>query len=135
MASRFTLDSASEFLLGKSVDTLSAGLCYPASSPLANSPAFINHSSNTFADAFTAGQHLTALRIRYGPTWPKREFWKDKVKPNRKIVDEFLQPILTEELAKQAASLNKKVEVEDSTLLAHLVHHTKGMFLSKLDCL
>jgi hypothetical protein len=138
MVSRFTLDSASEFLLGKSVCTLSAGLCYPESSPLANSPEFVNHPSNKFANAFLTGQLLTILRVRYGPTWPMKEFWKDKVKPQRKLVDDLIQPILTEALAKEAASLNetdKKEVQEDSTFLAHLVRHTKGLLSSRLNFL
>jgi len=131
LVSRFTLDSATEFLFGRDVRTLSAGLCYPASSPLANSPAFVTHPSNTFANAFTTGQQLTLLRTRYGPTWPLLEFWKNKVKPHRKVVDEFIQPILTEALAKQTAisnDMDKKEGEEDSndqTLLSHLVGHTQ----------
>jgi hypothetical protein len=135
MASRFTLDSASEFLLGRNVHTLSAGLCYPAYSPLANSPTFLNHPSNKFVNAFTTGQHLTALRTRYGPTWPIMEFWKDKVSPHRKVVDEFIQPILTEALIKQAESaslIGKDApggsdDSDNETLLSHLVGRTQGL--------
>jgi hypothetical protein len=141
MASRFTLDSASEFLFGRDVRTLSAGLRYPVSSPLANSPAFVNHPSNTFVNAFSTGQHLSALRTRYGPTWPVMEFWKDKIKPHRKVVNEFIQPILTEALAKQAA-ISKETDKKDAqqnsdeheqTLLSHLVGHTQGLFSSRLS--
>jgi hypothetical protein len=77
---------------------------------------------------------MSALRTRYGPAWPKKEFWKDKIKPYRKIVSDFIRPVLTDALAKQAANLNKtdtKVSLEDSndeTLLAHLVGHTQGLF-------
>jgi hypothetical protein len=138
MVSRFTLDSATEFLFGRDVCTLSAGLCYPASSPLANSPAFVNHPSNKFVNAFMTGQYLTVMRTRYGVTWPVMEFWKDKVKPHRKVVDDFIRPILTEALAKQAGIPNetdKKAVQEDSddqTLLTHLVRHTQGLFPSRL---
>jgi hypothetical protein len=77
------------------------------------------------------GQYLSALRSRYGPTWPVMEFWKDKVKPHRKVVDDFIRPILTEALAKQTTILNetdKKAVQEDSTLLTYLVRHTQGLF-------
>lgn len=131
MISRFTLDSASEFLFGKDVCTLSAGLCYPESSPLAQLPAFINHPSNRVAEAFMAGQSLTALRTRYGPTWPMKEFWRDKIKPHRKKLSDFIQPILTEALAKHAATLNERdtkaaqEDSDDQTLISYLVHHTQ----------
>jgi hypothetical protein len=132
MASRFTLDSATEFLFGRNVRTLSAGLRYPEYSPLANSSTFMNHPSNKFANAFTAGQHLTALRTRYGPTWPLMEFWKDKVSAHRKVVDDFIQPILTEALDKRAALSGKDVpgDCDDETLLSHLVGSTQGPFPS-----
>lgn len=132
MASRFTIDSATEFLFGKDVRTLSAGLLYPPSSPLANAPMSLNHPSNVFVDAFMTGQHLTALRGRNGPTWPLMEFWKDKVKPCRKVVNEFIEPILTEALAKPATgadTTDAKDESEledDQTLLTYLVRHTNG---------
>jgi hypothetical protein len=133
MVSRFTLDSASEFLLGRDVCTLSAGLRYPESSPLANSPAFVNHPSNMFANAFTTGQFLSALRTRYGPTWPMKEFWKDKIRPHRAVVSDFIQPMLTEALVKQAA-ISKETDTKaqedcnSETLLTHLVGHTQGLF-------
>ena len=135
MVSRFTLDSATDFLFGKDVHTLSAGLPYPASSPLANSDEFVNHPSNTFANAFVAGLRGIADRFRYGPRWPLLEFWKDEVKPHRKVVDDFIQPILMEALAKQAEikeAVDAKEEGMDSnevTLLGHLVRHTQGSCL------
>jgi hypothetical protein len=36
---------------------------------LGRPPTFFNHPSNKFVNAFKTGQHLTALRTRYGPTW------------------------------------------------------------------
>jgi len=133
--SRFTLDSATEFLFGRDICSLSAGLPYPSSSPLADSVAFVNHPSNTFVKAFTAGQLLVALRSRYGPSWPLFEFWKSKVKPHRKVVDEFIEPILAEALAKQAGVVcDEYVNVEKAhplsdTLLGHLVACTQGSSL------
>jgi hypothetical protein len=132
--SRFTIDSATEFLLGSSICTLSAGLPYPASSPLANSDAFVNHPSNTFTRAFEFAQFFSMRRAGYGSSWPLAEFWKDKVKPHRKIIDQFIEPILAVALTKQVAVMNeastdrRKLDTEVETLLSHLLNHTQGFF-------
>lgn len=133
LVSRFTLDSATTFLFGQDVHSLSAGLPYPAYSPLANAPAFVNHPSNVFVNAFIAGQSRTALRSRYGPNWPLIEFWKDQVKCNRKVVDSFVEPILRDAIQKRKArnglinqQVAKKGGEEAETLLDHLVEHTDG---------
>jgi hypothetical protein len=134
MVSRFTIDSATEFLFGKDVCTLSAGLPYPASSPFANSDEFLNHLSNKFTASFGAGQYLSTRRSGFGSIWPLAEFWKDKVKPHRKIVDQFIEPTLADALAKRTAAANdastdrEKVdtEAEEETLLSHLLNHTQG---------
>jgi hypothetical protein len=134
MVSRFTIDSATEFLFGNDIRTLSAGLPYPASSPFANSAAFMNHPSNKFASSFIAGQTLSVIRTSYGPSWPLVEFWKDEVKPHRKLVDQFIEPVLAEALAKRARATvesetptdGEKVDPEEETLLNHLIKHTQG---------
>jgi hypothetical protein len=133
MASRFTLDSATEFLFGKDVHSLSAGFPYPSSSRLSQPSSSVNHSSNTFSQAFGEGQDRIAFRSRYGMHWPLREFWVDVVKKLRTIVDEFIDPILNEALAKNKAAKDASGEIkgitsvrDDETLLDHLVNFTDG---------
>jgi hypothetical protein len=132
VVSRFTIDSATEFLLGKAICTLSAGLPYPASSPLSNSDAFVNHPSNAFTRAFEVAQFFSMRRGGYGSSWPLAEFWKDKVKPHRKIIDQFIEPILAEALTKRVAFMNeastdgRKLDTDVETLLSHLLNHTQG---------
>lgn len=132
MASRFTIDSATEFLFGKDICTLAAGLPYPVSSSIANSDAFLNHPSNKFSTAFALGQYLSTRRASFGSSWPLAEFWKDKVQPHRKIVDQFIEPILADALAKRAAVGNmadgekEDTEAENETLLSHLLSRTQG---------
>ena len=82
---------------------MSAGLPYPQSSPLADSPSFLNHPSNTFVRSFIASQILTRRRVPLENIWPLMEFWKDKVKPHRKVIDEYIEPLLHEEVEKQRA--------------------------------
>ncbi|KAJ7466234.1 cytochrome P450 monooxygenase pc-3 [Mycena galericulata] len=127
VASRFTLDSGTEFLFGKSVDSLSAGLAYPGGSSQKNPDSFLNHPSNTFADAFLKGQQVHVGRSRFGNKWPLNEFWKDRVKPHRQVIDQFIEPILNDALQAKAP---RHTEPEDSkpkadTLLSHLLETTE----------
>ncbi|KAF8147490.1 cytochrome P450 [Crassisporium funariophilum] len=132
LVSRFTLDSATEFLFGHNVDSLAAGLPYPETSHVQNSASFLNHSSNIFVDAFLAGQTLSSLRTRVGPNWPLAEFWHDKIIPLRKIMDRFTEPLLIEALAKKAAQEKDiKTEEDSDTLLTHLINHTQDVIFLK----
>ncbi|KAJ7634636.1 cytochrome P450 monooxygenase pc-3 [Roridomyces roridus] len=121
---RFTLDSATEFLFGKSVDSLSAGLPYPASSSQTNPPSFLEHSSNRFVNAFMEGQKLHVYRSPFGSKWALNEFWHDKIKPHRDVIDQFIEPILNDALTEKArADVDPKSEPD--TLLSHLVQETE----------
>ncbi len=131
VVARFTLDSATEYLFGKDVNSMSAGLPYPAGSPLADHPHFVNHPSNAFVKAFAKGQEKSAVRLQGGRTWPLREFWADAVKPSRKVVDEFVQPMLAEALERKAkgvkTSSSEKDIGENMSLLDRLVENTDSM--------
>ncbi|KAF8164307.1 cytochrome P450 [Pholiota molesta] len=134
LVSRFTLDSATQFLFGHNVESLSAGLPYPESSPLANSATFRNHPSNVFVDAFLQGQILSSIRGRTGPSWPLQEFWGDKIKPLREIMDKFTEPVLMEALRKRNMNADGKVD-EDDTLLSHLIQRTQDVTVLKDELL
>jgi hypothetical protein len=126
LITRFTLDSASEFLFGFNLESLSAGLPYPASSPLANAPNFVEHPSDAFVKAFSTGLQQLAKRGRVGNIWPLLEFWKDEAKEQREILDKFLQPFVDAEFArKKTGPTHEKVE-EGQTLLSSLVQFTDG---------
>ena len=123
MVSRFTIDSVTQFLFGHDVCTLSAGLPYPASSSLADP------LENKLVDAFTAGQLLSAMRARRGIIWPLMEFWEDKVKPHRKIIDEFIEPILADALARQeskSSAEREKASENGESMIMHLLNHIQG---------
>ncbi|KAK0439708.1 cytochrome P450 [Desarmillaria tabescens] len=125
---RFTLDSATEYLFGKDVNSTSAGLPYPAGSPLANNPHFVNHPSNVFVKAFAAAQEQSAVRLERGQYWPLFEFSVDAVKPLRQVVNEFVEPLLVEALNRKTKSdklvENEKDSDENMSLLARLVENT-----------
>ena len=134
VASRFTLDSATEFLFGKDVRSLSAGIVYPPSSPLSKDPTFLDHPANRFVRAFMESESATAYRTNYGSSWRFAEFWRDQVQKHMKVCYEFIDPIIVDALAKKHEQRCLGVDVNDSTgevkegetLLEHLVNYTEG---------
>ncbi|KAJ7165579.1 cytochrome P450 [Mycena crocata] len=125
VVSRFTLDSATLFLFGKSVESLSAGLAYPESSSQKNPASFSNHPSNAFVNAFLEGQRHHVGRSRFGAKWALNEFWHDKVKPHREIMDQFIEPIINDALAKKIQLHSQDSKPEADTLLSHLLQSTE----------
>jgi hypothetical protein len=136
---RFTLDSATVFLFGSDVRSLSAGLPYPQNSPhaVALNAKVTNHPSNEFADAFRRAQEVLALRSRYGFNWPLREFWKDEAKAHVDVVNKFIDPILEEAIRKKkesgdanedwkGGSKGEREVADGETLLDHLINYTNG---------
>ena len=124
------MDSASEFLFGHNVDSLSAGIAYPPYAEYKNLPTFTNHSSNIFSRAFGQGQSLATARFALVEQWPLAEFWKDKILPERKVMDNFMEPLMLEALANREsrlkhAEMGDTIDNEDLTLLSHLVRHTQ----------
>lgn len=135
MVSRFTLDSATEFLLGQDVCSLSAGLVYPPSSPFSKDLNIFHHPANQFAHAFHEAQVCTAPRSSFGLLWRVREFWEDKVKKHMKVCYGFIDPILKEALEKKNRMKNNgsltgspqpMAAQEGDTLLDHLVKISDG---------
>lgn len=136
MVSRFTLDSATEFLLGQDVCSLSAGLVYPPSSPFSKDSNILHHPANQFARAFHEAQVCTVPRNIFGLLWRVREFWEDKVKKHMKVCYGFIDPILKEALEKKNGMKNNRSSTgsspktmeaqEGDTLLDHLVKISDG---------
>ncbi|KAJ7839256.1 cytochrome P450 monooxygenase pc-2 [Mycena olivaceomarginata] len=125
VASRFTLDSSTEFLFGKSADSLSAGLAYPESSSEKNPASFLNHPSNGFVHAFVEAQRLHVSRSRFGAKWRLNEFWRDEVKVHREVIDQFIEPIVNDALAEKARLSTQDSKPETETLLGHLLTVTE----------
>ena len=134
VASRFTLDSVTEFLFGKEVRTLSTGIVYPPSSPLSKDPVFLNHPANRFIRVFQESQVATAHHTNYGSSWYFTEFWKNTVEEHMKVCFEFIDPIIADTLAQKrekgyvglgAQDTMKEVK-EEEMLLGHLVNFTEG---------
>jgi hypothetical protein len=125
LLSRFTLDTATEFLFGQNLNTLSADLPYPASYCGPNQRR--GHPSDGFAQAFSRAMEYTFPRAVYEEFWPLVEFWEDTVATQRDITNKFIDPIIHAALEKQkAAERVDGISKEEGTLLDHLVQQTEG---------
>ena len=88
LIARFTLDSASEFLFGVNIGSLSNDLPYPH-----NAPAKLTSQSNLaddFATAFGKAQFVASQRARIGWQWPLYEIFEDKTAKHMEVVNAFL---------------------------------------------
>ncbi|KAI0337412.1 cytochrome P450 monooxygenase pc-3 [Trametopsis cervina] len=142
LIARFTLDSATSFLFGSCVSSLSSALPYPYNAPshLKRPQSSTTHDftsphlspADAFASAFAAAQDVIADRSRIGWVWPWRELWTDRTAAPMKVVDAYLTPIVERALERRreekAAGLGgvgvegKEEEIgEEETLLDHLV--------------
>ncbi|EPQ55554.1 cytochrome P450 monooxygenase pc-2 [Gloeophyllum trabeum ATCC 11539] len=150
LISRFTLDSATDFLFGSNVNSLSDVLPYPygvdaaatvTDSPVASPPG--SAEAKRFAGAFAEAQDVIARRFNMGEIWPLSEIGKDKTKEPMKVVSGYIDRILEEALAKTKAALpldtvDAKVddEAEDGeTLLEHLIKFTSDRKILKDETL
>ena len=136
IATRFTLDSATEFLFGNDVHSLSTPMPYPYNSPQAQqtsslSSSFHLDSATRFARAFSEAQSITLSRSRFGLLWPLFEFWHDRMEEPMKIVHELIDPIVVEAIAKRKLldsnhQDNKSPIDREKTLLEDLASSTGG---------
>ncbi|KAF7798790.1 hypothetical protein EIP86_010015 [Pleurotus ostreatoroseus] len=134
---RFTLDSATEYLFGQNVDSLSAPLPYPPSSPLSCTPEALaakSHPANRFSEEFVKAQVISLRRAYFSNAWPLWEFWRNKAAVHVRTVDEFIEPLCRAALQRKAqremeqdVAPGLRVEdADDETLLEHLVNLTDG---------
>ena len=95
---RFTLDSATEFLFGSCVHSLVAGLPYPhnVAPPSSFKDSVRATSLNTFAKALLEAQKVIRNRLRSGPTWPLEDIRYERTCEFMRIVDGYVGPIIQE---------------------------------------
>ncbi|KAF7982986.1 hypothetical protein HWV62_24590 [Athelia sp. TMB] len=147
---RFTLDAASEFLLGTDVRSLDGALPYPSTSYSTSAPASARAAraaarggvdgyggarsgADSFARAFADAQYFSAQRNVRGWSWPLAEITHDYTRAPMAVVSAFLDPLLAAAVAKHRATPTSSAEKphsqekeigEDETLLDHLVKRT-----------
>jgi len=120
---RFTMDTATEFLFGQDVRSLSADLPYPSTYKGHTRP---EHPSDEFFLALNRTEEYAFPRKVYGKLWPLVEFWKDTVAAEKKITDKFINPLIEAALQKRNANSAYKFDKEEGSFLDHLVHQTDG---------
>ena len=125
LLSRYTMDTATEFLFGQDVKSLSGELPYPSTCQgYASGP---NHPSEKFTSAFSRAQEYSYPRGLYGTTWRLVEFWEDKVATQRRIMNEFIDPLIYAAFQKMKdARESHGADKDDETLLDYLVKQTDG---------
>ncbi|KAF8164792.1 cytochrome P450, partial [Crassisporium funariophilum] len=127
LIARFTLDSATEFLFGNVVNSLSGSLPYPFYVKSSDATCSLEeHPSSHFVNAFTEAQVITASRMRFGVHWQLAEFWRNKLNRPMKIVNNFIDPIVAEAIGRKRemeGTLEK--DGDNETLLENLVNSTE----------
>ena len=135
---RITVDSASEFLFGTSVDSLHItveNLPQPYNHPDYHSSveAFSLHPSNRISEAFLKAQMVAAQRDKAGWIWPLLEIFGDQAKKEMKHVNEFIDPIVETAVKRNAEKVKlnlgqqvKKDIRDDESFLDHLASQTSG---------
>lgn len=106
---------------------------YPPAHESLTPQSFYDHPSTTFINNFNEGQKLTMFRVSLNDNWPLLEFWKDRVKPTRKVMDSFIEPFMRLALARREMELAGEIDrkEEEETLLGHLVHQTQDPTILK----
>ncbi|KAG8987804.1 hypothetical protein FRB90_003136 [Tulasnella sp. 427] len=125
IAGRLTMDSATEFLFGRSVDSMSSPLPQPGSTA-----EDTMDTENGFVRAFNAALSVVGKRLYAGALWRWFEFFEDKTRPHMKVIHDYLDPIVNEALKKRGEKEleeeeEKEKEEEWNTLLEDLVASTQ----------
>lgn len=135
MYARFTLDTASEFLFGKNIDTLSGRLPQPGGTKMSAKGSSTTDAFGSFAQAFEEAQELVVLRVRRGYFWPVYELIKGD--PHRKhmaVIQKWLEPLVEDALKnksdRQKAGFNNPLD--QSVFLQYLADNTEGERMSIL---
>ena len=124
VTARFTLDSASEFLLGASVNSLDSPLPTPHNVTYSAAQLhFVATPSTRFARAFATAQLTLLYRMELGNIWPLPEIFRDGLQAPMTEVREFIDPIVRNAMTKR----NLDGTGDEETLLGHLLSVTDGM--------
>ncbi|TDL29910.1 cytochrome P450 [Rickenella mellea] len=127
--SRVTLDTATSFLLGSSVNSLSANL--PSSDGTESLVDTSAPSPDSFSRAFASVQRKVGARLWIGPDWPLAEMFRDVTIEDNAVIDKFVWPIIKSALAMKEQNKPAKNDGtdDDETLLSHLVSQTDDLQL------
>ena len=124
LLSRYTMDTATEFLLGQDVKSLSGELPYP-STHKGYAPSR-DHPSDKFTSAVNRAQECSYPRGFFAKAWRLAEFWEDKVATQMEITYQFIDPLIHTALRRKRDAKGIPDEGNGETLLDHLVRQTDG---------
>ncbi|KAH7338429.1 cytochrome P450 [Rhizoctonia solani] len=124
LASRFTLDSGTEFLFGNDVQSLDASLPYPHEEP--------KDEWASFGAAFTRAQDHVTRRFGLAMFWPWLELFWDRTSEDMKIINAYVTPILRKRPETCATDRETEFKLTNErdqgfrdTLLDHLIRFTQ----------
>lgn len=120
------MDSSTDFLAGLSVHSLRTAyseLCLP---PASNSCS--PSSLEAFLESSKSLEARMGLRVRMSGYWPLAEFWEDKIKKDKELVDNFVDAFVEDALNKMGEKKDEETLTAHKTLLDYLVEADAGMF-------
>ncbi|KAJ7689585.1 cytochrome P450 monooxygenase CYP63 [Mycena rosella] len=113
LMSRFTLDSASEFLFGIKLDTLSQPLTVPGKvklGPKGSVPIDGATEFDEFTEAFERVAVVITRRGTQGNTWPLLELFEDKTESSIATIMNWMEPVVERALAEKDSRKRAGVE-------------------------
>ncbi|KAJ6595533.1 cytochrome P450 monooxygenase CYP63 [Mycena vulgaris] len=113
LVSRFTLDSASEFLFGMKLDTLSQPLTVPGKAklgPKGSIPIDGATEFDEFTEAFERVAVMITRRGTQGDTWPLLELFEDKTEGSIATIMNWMEPVVTRAIAEKDRRTKAGVE-------------------------
>lgn len=126
--SRFTLDTAGEFLFGNSdFNTLDLRLPVAGHAKLGPKGAATEGAFGSFSMAMEDAEiHIFKRAFSTDMVWMAKEFFNDSSASNRKVIDEYLFPLVQKALEAKHRRLARKEDMQEGTFLDHLVASTDG---------
>ena len=112
---RFTTDTASEFLFGQTLDTLSFSEA--------------DGGFSLFINAFAEIQDIAFKRSLFGELWPLTELFGDTMEPLGNIIKQFVDPIVQRALEnkRNIVEMGQQVELDQChTFLEYLAWKNDG---------
>ena len=124
--SRFTLDSASEFLFGKNLDTLSHPRPVAGKSRMGPKGSAVDGSWGSFAHSFEAAQIQITTRARIGYWWPALELFRDRNKEHADVIHSWLDPLIAEAVSDRGYGTRRSSkDLSGTSFLQYLAETTK----------
>ena len=120
--SRFTLDTAGEFLFGtRNLNTLELPFALPGRAKLGSKGAELAGAYGSFVRSFDEIQNVISLRYERNWFWPLIEFWKDETKEHRKVLNDFITPLVREAIFSKQRRDGKPLDTGECSFLDYLV--------------